>query len=110
MKFFSSKTGTDYLTRKGSISKLGLKTFLNGFDCHQRLPGLNTLLKKSEDCADSIPDFNLCPQELNISFNGLNIRHIGVPVTGLFDKLKAFSPQLDELCRYIDKNLADRKL
>ena len=99
MKFFSSKTGTSYLTRKSSISKLGLKTFLNGFDFHQRLPGLNTLLKKSEYCIDSIADFNLCSQELNISFNALTFRHIGVPVTGLFDKFKVFSPQPDELCR-----------
>ena len=90
MKFFSSKTRTDYLTRKGSISKLGLKTFLNGFDFHQRSPGLNTLLKKSEYRTDSATDFNLCPQELNISFNALAIRHIGVPVTGLLDKFKVF--------------------
>ncbi|MCD4652515.1 hypothetical protein K8T06_01105, partial [bacterium] len=75
------------------------KTFLNGFDFHQRLPGLNTFLKKSGYCADSIHDYNLCPQELNISSNALSIRRIGVPENDLFDKFKAFSPQSDELGR-----------
>ena len=101
MKFFSSKKGKSYLTRKSSISKLGLKAFLNGFDFHQKLPGLNTLLKKSGYCADSVADYNLCSQELNISFNTPTIRRIGVPVTGLFDKFKAFNPQTDELCCWV---------
>ncbi|MCD4652400.1 hypothetical protein K8T06_00515, partial [bacterium] len=72
---------------------------LNGFYFHQRSPGLNILLKKSENCTDSVADFSLCPQELNISFNALLIRHIRVPENGLFDKLKAFNPQSDELWR-----------
>ena len=91
MKFSSSKKGTSYLTKESSISKLGLKTFLNGFDFHQRSPGLNTFLNESDYHADLVADFNLCSQELNIFINALTIRHIEVPVTGLFDKFKAFS-------------------
>ncbi|MCD4727208.1 MAG: hypothetical protein K8R46_06080 [Pirellulales bacterium] len=57
------------------------------------------MLKNSGYCADSVADYNLCPQELNISSNALTIRHIGIPENVFFDKFKAFNPQPDELWR-----------